>query len=347
MFKILEVSGSPYQRGYQHGKEMKEQVSSTLLFNKNKMEKLWQSPWDRIKESIKDYYTYLLIHEPDYIEEMKGISKGAEIPFDDIFAMNCRYEISRMGMDRDLCCSLIGVNENNQTIAAENWDWSLAQKKNIVILKIAYENGLKILTVTEAGMIGRLGINNRGLAVLGNTLKTTNVGLGLPIHCTFRKLLEQEKIEDAKKVLSETKIASSYNFMIASYGHIYDFEVDSQSVKCVNEEQPVQYHTNHFTDIDLRKIEAYTKYEDEESIKRYESIERQVKTFDSIGKKEIMQILSSHDNHPQGVCTHSKKGVSEDKKWSTLCSVYFDLKTMEILIACGNPCMEPYERIEI
>ena len=60
MFKILEVSGSPYQRGYQHGKEMKEQVSSTLLFNKNKMEKLWKSPWDRIKESIKDYYTYLL-----------------------------------------------------------------------------------------------------------------------------------------------------------------------------------------------------------------------------------------------------------------------------------------------
>ncbi len=349
MFKIVELSGTHFEMGYQHGDIMKEQILSTLLFNKNKMEKLWKRNWEEIKSYSNQFLPYLQKNHPDYIEELRGISEGSRLPFDDILAINCRYEISRKGLDKDNCCTTIGISKekskDGHAKLAENWDWALCQKKNIVILKMKYNNGLKITTITEAGIIGRMGINNYGIGVVGNTLKNTNVGIGIPVHFTFRKLLEQRSIDSVKEFFQDNKIASSYNFMIANESKIYDFEVDNKQAKCLQAE--CLYHTNHFIISDLRKNNAYTQYEAEESLKRYESVEEQIKKHKLIDYEDLIQILSSHENHPQGVCTHSKENVADDKKWSTLCSVIFDLTSKEIYLSCGNPCTEPYERMVI
>lgn len=46
---------------------------------------------------------------------------------------------------------------------AQNWDWMEAQKKNPIVLTITQAEKPTIKMVTEAGLIGKIGLNSAGV----------------------------------------------------------------------------------------------------------------------------------------------------------------------------------------
>ncbi len=77
--KILHISGTNYEMGYQHGYLLKEETHQTLRAFLNYTDVSYEAlinTWNVMKDYIP--------HE--YIEEYQGIADGAGVPFDDIVA---------------------------------------------------------------------------------------------------------------------------------------------------------------------------------------------------------------------------------------------------------------------
>ena len=74
--RVLYVSGTPYERGYQHGALLREEVRDNLLsmyeklLDKFRFEELLDESYERQRPFIPQ----------EYVDEMHGLAHGARIP---------------------------------------------------------------------------------------------------------------------------------------------------------------------------------------------------------------------------------------------------------------------------
>ena len=76
---------------------------------------------------------------------------------------------------------------------AQNWDWYADAPERCLVWSAAVE-GARFATMTEAGILAKVGVSTRGLAVALNILHHAGDGrgeLGVPVHLVLRRLLER------------------------------------------------------------------------------------------------------------------------------------------------------------
>ncbi|KAK7992855.1 hypothetical protein PG988_001649 [Apiospora saccharicola] len=186
---------------------------------------------------------------PQHLDEIRGIAEGARVDFLDVLALNVRTEIT-FGLftddapsstsagggatngempESDGCTSLSWFAAADQTdpsstssfsYLAQNWDWMPAQRANILILHIDHPPSSSslpsIATVTEAGLLAKIGLNSAGVGVCLNALRCRGVDRNnLPIHLALRRALECRSRADAVRALRETGLAGSGHILVA------------------------------------------------------------------------------------------------------------------------------------
>ena len=114
--------------------------------------------------------------------ELQGSANGAGVDVRELLAVNARTELTSGRHE----CSVIGAGD----VLAQNWDWHPDLQESTV-LWIVRENGGWFATLTEAGMLAKIGMNDAGLGVCLNLLRcSTDGGLdGTPIHLLMRRTL--------------------------------------------------------------------------------------------------------------------------------------------------------------
>jgi len=109
---VVELYGTPYERGFQHGQRFADRIRSfyTMLLTNSILPYLNRERPD-MAELLLTYaedryddgqFSYLMMLESgqniepwipqEYIEEMRGISDGADIPYDDILLINTFFD---------------------------------------------------------------------------------------------------------------------------------------------------------------------------------------------------------------------------------------------------------------
>ena len=87
---------------------------------------------------------------------------------------------------------------------AQNWDWMPAQKRNLIVLSIPSQSHAPsvpaIKMVTEAGIIGKIGLNSSGVGVCLNAIKIKGMDpTKLPCHLGLRMVLESPSRAEAER----------------------------------------------------------------------------------------------------------------------------------------------------
>lgn len=94
--------------------------------------------------------------------------------------------------------------------------WMQEQKENLIILTIEQATKPTIKMVTEAGIIGKIGPNSRGVGVCLNAIRAKGMdATRLPCHLGLRMVLESESREEAVAKLEKWGIASACHMLIA------------------------------------------------------------------------------------------------------------------------------------
>jgi isopenicillin-N N-acyltransferase-like protein len=254
----------------------------------------------------------------DEHEELHGIATGAGVDVKELLAVNARTELTSGRHE----CSVIGDGE----ILAQNWDWHPDLEESTV-LWIVRENGGWFATITEAGMLAKIGMNDAGLGVCLNLLRCSEDGGldGTPIHLLMRRTLACRNVNEAIGLLMTTRVSASSAVTVATRGRQASVELSPGGAKLVRRSLT---HTNHFLE---PPPEGTDVIESESSRPRLEAIR-------SLPLREALRA------HP--VCQHVDESEPWEDRTATLVSVIMDLRRKRMELAAGQPCTAPYMEID-
>ena len=149
-------------------------------------------------------------------------------------------------------CSAIGVlpeRSGGHTLLAQNWDWHPDLRESVVLWTIVEPDGCWLVTMTEAGMLAKIGLNSRGLGLCVNILGSSADGGpgGIPVHVLMRLALQRcDDVAAAGALLEANEVSGSSCFNVGSPGALASYEVSPAGVARIEPEDGVLLHTNHF-----------------------------------------------------------------------------------------------------
>lgn len=152
--KVLHLTGTPYERGFQHGKLLKEEiktVTDSLLIDIGKTTK--EEPKVFIKRFLEetDFVFSMKKWTPDLLEEIKGISDGSGISYDIIFMhqLGDEFFFSTKYLFAHKCSSVgIGKSSNHPTITAQNMDIPTYFHDHQTVLNFTDKEGKELMVLT-------------------------------------------------------------------------------------------------------------------------------------------------------------------------------------------------------
>ena len=166
MNSMVKVKGTPYEQGVMQGTELRE----VILHNIREVGKKMASDhvdMVRYEEFVKKNAAFLKQAHSDIFEEMKGISDGAEIPFDDILMLNIPAYFMTGYFNQE--CSMImargKATADGCTYVIKNRDMSTYIEQ--AVIEREYPDGLKIVEINGAGTVTypASGMNSYGVGV--------------------------------------------------------------------------------------------------------------------------------------------------------------------------------------
>ncbi|MEZ5658898.1 MAG: C45 family peptidase [Burkholderiaceae bacterium] len=265
----LVLRGSASARGRQYGEQMGERIGRSLAAYRELFEACGIG-WARAIAMAQPFEAEIDRHFPKLLEELQGVAAGSGVDVGSLLALNSRTEIlpanylelATDGMVAEAaneCTSFATARTGEPVLLAQNWDWVGLQRDALVVIEAHPDDGPAYLTVAEAGMLAKIGLNAHGLGVTLNILRSHLDGsqVGLPVHMLLRGLLECRDLSDARERVASMRFASSSNVMMAdASGAIASLEVSPAGVRFLEPAQGRLCHTNHFLDAGLAQHEA-------------------------------------------------------------------------------------------
>ena len=209
------------------------------------------------------------------------------------------------------------------------------QKQNLIILHISQAGKPDIKMVTEAGLIGKIGINSSGVGVCLNAIRAQGVDITrLPTHLGLRMVLESESREDAVQKLERYGVASSCHMLIGDRSGSVGLECSSLDFKKLDMDSAGRVcHANHYL-VDHPGVEDTVWLKD--SLFRTERIKELCKLYSPEAPtfEGIKGLYRDEMNFPVSINRLFSEGASTSE---TLFNIVMELKERKAEITLGRP----------
>lgn len=286
---------------------------------------------------------------PEVVAEIAGIAAGAGVAAEGLLAVNARTEILA---GRSLPeCSVIGAlpeRSGGATILAQNWDWHPDLAESLVLWTVV-EDGRRFTTLTEAGMLAKIGLNDRGLGLCLNILDSTLDGV--PVHVLCRLILQGAgELGEAEAILAAAEATASSCFSVAhatgaGEGAMAALELSPAGVRAVEPERGVLLHTNHFADESSAERDRGRRRWPDSGARLQELAERIRHGSERLDADAIKDALRSHRGGRLALCCHDHLNPSRAKRQGTLASICMRLDRGRMELAPGAPCSARYRAV--
>jgi isopenicillin-N N-acyltransferase like protein len=363
-FPHVRVEGTPTERGRSYGEQAAERVRRSIDAYREVFRHYAGWDWSKVTSEAMRYREPIERFGPRYLEEMHGVAEGAGVPFEDVLAINVRTEVMFAAKSRSSeqegqrvgeCSAFAVIPEaslNGHTLIGQNWDWLLHSFDTVVVLEAEQDEGPDFVTVVEAGLLAKTGMNSSGIGLVTNALVTEldRGEPGVPYHLVLRGILDAENLSDALAIAQRGFRSSSANYLVAtSDGLAVDIEAtpgDFAALHLLFPTDGVLLHTNHFLSPTFDRTDV-SLWVMPDSPFRLERLGSAVGRAD--GKLSIdhfRSFLADHANHPSGICCHPDARMDVYDQGATVASVLMDLDEKRMWVADGHPCTNPYRELD-
>ena len=363
-FPYVRVSGGPYERGRAYGEQAGDRVATSIVAYREVFQEYAGWDWANVREQAAAYLPLIAARYPKAVEEMRGIAAGAGTDQNDILAINVRTEVMFAAKARQAeasgalpaeCSAFAALPEastNGHTLIGQNWDWLLHCEDTVVVLEAEQDDGPDFVTVVEAGLLAKTGMNSSGIGLATNALVTNDDRgePGLPYHVMLRMILDAEVISDALEALQVGRRSSSANYLVAHRdGIAVDIEAapgDFSRLYLTYPEDGVILHTNHFLTprLHARDVSTWAMPDSPFRLERLRAATRAAGA--TLSLDDFRGMLADHANFPSGVCCHPDPRLGRLEQGATVASVLMDLDERTMWVADGHPCTVEYRRLD-
>lgn len=348
-FKEITIQGTPYERGQAYGQQCREEIGVSIQVYGTLFKELKGLSWEDARKISEFYLSKTRAFAPDYAEEMQGIAEGANVDLLDIAALNARTEIMFAQLDAQECTTLSllpPATEGGRVIAAQNWDFYRQLRDSVVIVHVHQENKPNFVMVSEAGMIGGIGMNDRGLGILLNALTADVSCQGIPLRTRMRAMLDSETLAEAYAQGSRKPTSVGHLVTTHKDGIAIAFEMDSNTFETLLPEDGIWLHTNHY--LGPKMYQAHDANPRASTYIRLQRIQALVKeSYGKITNETVMHMLQDHAGYPYALCTHENAKDPVTSQYVTNFAIIMDLTEGCFYLAPGNPCESEFEKYEV
>ncbi|MFF1698293.1 C45 family autoproteolytic acyltransferase/hydrolase [Streptomyces sp. NPDC058257] len=367
---LVEISGTPVERGRQYGEAVRPQLHAALAYYEEAFGQSSGLTWDQVTTRAARWLAPVRDYAPHLVDEMRGIAEGAGVDLLDVLALNARGEViydrsfATMEAEKaaetkeeaaDGCTSFAAYGEasgDGHVWAGQNWDWRAGVADTVVMLRIVQPPHPTLIMQVEAGQVGRQGANSAGIALNANGLGGRfDDAIGLPQTVVRRSVLDQHAITDALDVLCRTRAHIASNALLTCReGFAVDLETTPAGHGWMYPTDGLLVHGNHYQAGIPAAIAANYRPMSSDSLVRVPRAEQGLKALrSSTGadetRKLIKQAMSDHLGHPESLCTHPDPRQPEVKHWATLVSSCVDLTSGDYHVTAGTPCDRDYQHM--
>jgi isopenicillin-N N-acyltransferase like protein len=352
---VVEISGSPRERGRAHGEALRELIRARDARWCEQIETGCAMPADRFIQRFLAETRFLPAIQrwtPGLLDEALGIAEGADLPYERILAcqlMDEEWWWSEPLQQRHHCSGFAALHRGG-AVAGQNMDlgaWMDGFQALLHIRDRALDLDSYVLTC--AGMIGLCGMNSAGLGLCVNTLLDLNHrGDGLPVAFVTRGLLEHRSLAEAAAFLNAVPHASGQNFILAEPGALADFECSAAGAVRLSPTAPGRiWHTNHaLASADLDPAHGGSGWADSarNSRARLAAVERRIADPERpIDLALARSTLASKDDARDPVSRLKRRADGTPVETFTFASVIWELGSEPVAhVAPGAPCSHDY-----
>ena len=329
-FPVIKIKGGAEDRGRQQGALLRERIHKTVDFYKTQ----FLQPEDQILKIAEQFRKSTEAFREDIYLEIEALSRAAKVDPLWIYALNGRTEL--LNLNPMECTSLAF---RKQGLIGQNWDWDSEVEQLAVILDIEKEDGHRIITMTEPGMIGKIGMNSCGLGVCLNFMTIERYRPhGVPLHVILRTILDSKSLDEAASSIKPHLPGKVGNILMAEgNGKIEDIEIAGEEFFSIPVEDKF-VHTNHFlanVDYDLM---LYPN-----TLGRFKRARELLSILHGTSIVAMKEILRDHADEEYPICRKRfSHPLLTDDRSMTVASIIMDLENQQIHITRGNPFDNPF-----
>ena len=351
-FPYLVLEGTPYEIGLAHGRQGREMIRAAFAYYSGMFRDYSGIDRDTACRYALTFVPAIEKYDRDIMEEIRGIAVGADMELAEVLALNVRSEIvlqggqvtAALGGGCTSCAVMPRRSADGHTVLAQNWDWKRNAANSLVVLEIRQQGKPDVLMFTEAGIVGKIGLNSAGIGVSLDALGSDRFpeGEAIPLHIALRGVLNSFTLSDAVGNAVRTPLACCANFMMAgASGQIIDLEIGPDGADAIYPgADGILTHTNHFfgpRTVHIRDTFAPTIPDTYLRLGRINDLFREL-DGKKVSAEDLQEILRDHTGRPDSICRHEDMREPAEKRLQTNFSVIMDLTERSVLYTPGAPC---------
>ena len=354
--RYTSTEAEPGDRGLRFGRDHSDAVGRNVAAYGRLFAELHGLATDDLDRLGRDLCSWLQDRAPDLAVEIEAIAEGSGVPAARLMAVNARTEILAGAARPE--CSVIGIGAAccpDGPLLAQNWDWHPDVADGLVIWTVIEPDGTWFTTLTEAGILAKVGLNSRGVALCLNILASSADGgvSGMPIHLLLRRVLQRcGDMESTERLIGGHSYSASSALSVAApaaggVAAIRTFEVSPRGVQTLADRDGILLHTNHFLALPSGLEDRYRR-DSPDTLARFEELEgRFLGRCGEVGEREIKQTLSSHEAGPIAICCHDADNPDFAARAQSLASILMHPGQGRMEVADGPPCTAPYRDVAL
>ncbi|MEY9877276.1 isopenicillin-N N-acyltransferase-like protein [Streptacidiphilus sp. MAP12-33] len=342
-------AAEPGERGLLLGRTFPDRIRATCDFYDTLFAATGAAPGE-VRELALTALAHIGAAAPAVAEEIDGIARGARLPVERIAALNARTEIlGRFGRQHPECSTVVHAPADGRPpVTTQTWDWHDDMGDGWFVWHIEHPDGRSVRTVTEYGIVGKIGVNAAGLGLHFNILAHASDGAAspegwLPVHVLARHVLDTcESLDEAVRLAMATPVAASSSLTLAAFedGRARAGTVElSPSAPALLEPGADGYllRTNHFVDPTLATGEALAT-EDPDTCHRLAALHTRTAARPTPDAPALLDTLTHHLADGAALCCHADPAAELGRRWETLATVSIDVVSSRLLVHAGGPC---------
>jgi len=351
-YKVLDVRGSPSERGYQYGAHHAELVKRLVNAHYDFYATYLNTSKDEALKSASKYVEPTRNYSEDIMKELEGIAEGSGASVDEVMLVAAFNEVFYPKLAK--ACTSFAVRNgatDGFTYVGQNNDEGLDPWLGgdcTTLTRFHQTDAPDALIYTYAGAPAMMGINSAGLALCINALGFDAPKIGVPMLCVVREVFNQKDIDGAVNAIERADRAFALNFVMGTPKEVANIEANPLKVETTRSDEAL-YHANHYM---FCPVEGFTESKSPEYMKNSKS--RCDRMGDLIEENKgrlnlalLEEFLRDHENSPDTICAHPNHNRKRAHWSRTLDGMIYIPEKREAWIAHGNPCESEFEKYTV
>src|SRR4030066_1478355 len=312
---IIKVKGTHREIGRQIGEAYRENIQHHLENTRELITCTYgtlELDWPGARMQGRKYIPFAQERFPQYVEEMFGLSEGANVDFDDVGVVNALEAVTIDALHLSKCTSM-ALSETNtadgHVLVAHNEDWIPDDEPDVYLIHAEPDDDPPYLAMTYGALLPNIGFNAYGIAQCCDSVYPNDSRIGIPRVVVSRAVLAAKIPGEAIREPLHPRRAAGYNHLLAhESGEIYSVEVSARKFAIIYAHDGYMVHTNHYLDTNMQMIEC----DPEELVAtrvRYFRADRLLRQSDHHTIQSLLAIQRDHINFPNSICNHADNDI--------------------------------------